>query len=648
MRKKIRYKINLISCMILSISFIGNASIVFAESNFTEQPRGFSDPLFKARNDSEFIDNDCGSSGDSSKSSTSSADTSSEDGKDAWIVGDSITVMTATKYHNKTSSDVEYHAENASDGELKEMRIDAYGGKAFKTPGDPWGYDTIMDGLDSDIPDKKKVLIIGTISNGEIKPEDFARVIKKAHDKGMKVVTFTMYIDTDKANAEYNRIYPINNELVKKSDADIIIDWESVVKKNKDTPNFLVDFIHPGDAGQKELVSLVKEGIVKAKNNEKGMIGGDGTTTVGGGVDSSSQQCCSKPKISISGEDNPAKIMSYLVGKGFSGAQAAGILGNVMRESNGQTNLTSKDGHGSKGIVQWTGKRESNLYAYAKTQNKNFEEIEVQIGFLGVELGIEGDESNPGYGSEKDTAEALKKVEGNDEDAARKAAEVFENKFERSEDGINGSTHSNNTPGMEMRRNFAAEAFSKYGGSSSFSSSSSSGGSCSKGKESTNGEFVYYAQYDPQWQKDGLDIHGSGCGPTSLAMVISTIKKDKSITPVTVAKKARDMGIWNNNGFPFNGYEKMAKEFDVNYKEIDRNEIKSALEDGKLLILAGSGGVDVGGHTLYRNGHIVAASGITGDGQIVVQDPGSNDGKDKKMPESDVINGLIHAYAFSN
>ena len=60
---------------------------------------------------------------------------------------------------------------------------------------------------------------------------------------------------------------------------------------------------------------------------------------------------------------------------------------------------------------------------------------------------------------------------------------------------------------------------------------------------------VYYMQTDPKWANVDYTAKGetkntlkiSGCGPTSAAMLVATLK-DKSVTPVEAAKWSLDHG----------------------------------------------------------------------------------------------------------
>ncbi|MBQ9816864.1 MAG: C39 family peptidase [Proteobacteria bacterium] len=71
-----------------------------------------------------------------------------------------------------------------------------------------------------------------------------------------------------------------------------------------------------------------------------------------------------------------------------------------------------------------------------------------------------------------------------------------------------------------------------------------------------SGATINYCQGDPQWasQKYGKgNMASDGCGPSSVADALATLKNDKDITPLTIAKKFKSSGAENTNGGGTNG-----------------------------------------------------------------------------------------------
>lgn len=77
------------------------------------------------------------------------------------------------------------------------------------------------------------------------------------------------------------------------------------------------------------------------------------------------------------------------------------------------------------------------------------------------------------------------------------------------------------------------------------------GGGNNGGGNNTGSSFPYYAQCDSKWGNksyNGTNLCHAGCGYTSLAMVLSGLKNDSSITPYTVHEYVYGQGISVNPG----------------------------------------------------------------------------------------------------
>lgn len=99
------------------------------------------------------------------------------------------------------------------------------------------------------------------------------------------------------------------------------------------------------------------------------------------------------PPVTAGGSqtDREAQAMSYFMGRGYSKAQAAGIVGNLIHESGGlQPGIKNpgdgSDGSDSIGVGQWNGKRASDLKAFAAAQGKDWHDYGVQLAFVDHEL----------------------------------------------------------------------------------------------------------------------------------------------------------------------------------------------------------------------------------------------------------------------
>lgn len=87
--------------------------------------------------------------------------------------------------------------------------------------------------------------------------------------------------------------------------------------------------------------------------------------------------------------DNARAAMAYFVSQGWSPAQAAAIVGNLMQES-GQNLDTGaynpRDPGGSIGIGQWNRERKAGLQAFAAAQGKPWTDFQTQLAYVQHEL----------------------------------------------------------------------------------------------------------------------------------------------------------------------------------------------------------------------------------------------------------------------
>lgn len=109
---------------------------------------------------------------------------------------------------------------------------------------------------------------------------------------------------------------------------------------------------------------------------------------------------------------NNNNIVDYFINKGLTRNQAKGIYGNLMQESGGNINITSRDGHNSYGLAQWTGERKQRLFNMFGTKPNQ----QQQLDFLWWELN----------NTHKSALSALKNTT-----TVSDATKVFMNKFER-------------------------------------------------------------------------------------------------------------------------------------------------------------------------------------------------------------------------
>ena len=149
-------------------------------------------------------------------------------------------------------------------------------------------------------------------------------------------------------------------------------------------------------------------------------------------------------------------------------------------------------------------------------------------------------------------------------------------------------------------------------------------------------EVVYYNQLDERYanQLYGADSIGKyGCGPTSMAMVVSSLT-DSNVNPVQMAKWAFENGYWcSKSGSYLTLIPGAAKAWGLSVEGCGKDSaqrIVDALGEGKLVVALMSKG------HFTEHGHFIVLRGVKG-GQILVADPASRSRSEKLWELSLII-----------
>lgn len=137
-------------------------------------------------------------------------------------------------------------------------------------------------------------------------------------------------------------------------------------------------------------------------------------------------------------------------------------------------------------------------------------------------------------------------------------------------------------------------------------------------------KLPYFNQLDKRWGNLSYGsgtIKGSGCGPTSLAMVLAGLTGRSDINPKTMA----DWSLKNGHraegaGSYWSLMSSGGKAFGLDVSTVSRkdpNSIMKALSEGNPII------VSMGKGHFTQGGHFIVLTGVTADGRITVQDPAS-------------------------
>ncbi len=138
-------------------------------------------------------------------------------------------------------------------------------------------------------------------------------------------------------------------------------------------------------------------------------------------------------------------------------------------------------------------------------------------------------------------------------------------------------------------------------------------------------EVIYYNQMDERWgdivygtSDTSSSIGQGGCGPTSMAMVITTLTGEVH-DPVELA----EWSVVNGHRFEGNGsYHSLIPEAAAAYglnceKDLTAQGIVDALSSGKLVVAI------MGKGHFTQGGHFIVLRGVTEEGKIYVADSAS-------------------------
>lgn len=116
------------------------------------------------------------------------------------------------------------------------------------------------------------------------------------------------------------------------------------------------------------------------------------------------------------------------------------------------------------------------------------------------------------------------------------------------------------------------------------------------------------------------NIGGYGCGPTSMAIVVSSLT-DQTVDPPTMAEWAYQNGYWcSGNGSYHSLIPGAAEGFGLQWESIstdDPQAVVDTLASGKLIVALMSKG------HFTSSGHFMVLRGVTSEGKILVADPAS-------------------------
>jgi len=152
-------------------------------------------------------------------------------------------------------------------------------------------------------------------------------------------------------------------------------------------------------------------------------------------------------------------------------------------------------------------------------------------------------------------------------------------------------------------------------------------------------QVVYYNQLDSRWADilygTSSTIGEAGCGPTALAMIVSTLTgtyhDPVEISEWSVAHGYRCEGNGSYHSLIPDGARALGLQAEGATAK-DAAKIAEALADGKLV------GAIMGAGHFTSSGHFIVLRGITADGKILVADPASKSRSEQEWDFDIILN----------
>ena len=401
----------------------------------------------------------------------------------------------------------------------------------------------------------------------------------------------------------------------------------------------------------------------------------------------------------IDPNSNETKVYQYFTSMGFSPAATSGIMGNIYQESKFKPDIIQGNGKGpAAGLFQWENynnksKRWKAMRDHAASLGKDWTDLGAQLDYAYKEMSnTEKWMWNSGASSNYASVSGLDEFKKLTDPSI--AAQAFENHFERAgkpamETRVNkaieyyntysgsqftGSAPSFNSSGStttsesstgfdlsSMLDNIFGKAIStvadKVGGalggilkliggvgdSQENQQTMNAGFGGSITGETANG-FPYYKQYDDRWANTAYGSSGtiksSGCGPTSMAMVLKSY--GQNVTPVDTAAWSQKNGYRvEGNGTAWGFFNAIGKTAGLTTSQFSgTDQAKQYLAQGIPVI----GSMKPGDFT--KGGHFLVFSGINND-QVTVNDPASEDRTKKVWGADHALNQAKQFWAIS-
>lgn len=355
-----------------------------------------------------------------------------------------------------------------------------------------------------------------------------------------------------------------------------------------------------------------------------------------GQVCTTNQSAVTAPNTPIVGNDNAEKIYNFLTTRAISTngnkpmtpVQAAAMIGNFVKES--RLDPKAVNSIGATGIAQWLGGRKT---ALMKLDNPLT--LKTQLNFVTLEL--QGSEKgliyNDTFKNSTDIAEVTVTVR-----------KVYERPREVEADDPTRIQAAKDA----LNRFSGVQPIPADGGSESVSVTPTQ---CSNGTVGgasnfvTDDGFTVFNQEDPRWANQAYGsqtIKSSGCGPTSMATIITALT-GKEVTPTETTQYADSKGMYiEGAGSSWDIGPVLAANWGLKSKSLpaEIEVINQELRNGGLIITSGTGSAP-----FTSAGHIITIRGVTETGMWKVADSNGSIGQENSTKEWDPEKILLTANA---
>lgn len=135
-------------------------------------------------------------------------------------------------------------------------------------------------------------------------------------------------------------------------------------------------------------------------------------------------------------------------------------------------------------------------------------------------------------------------------------------------------------------------------------------------------KYPYYVQWDRRWAYDtlgGTNVAIGGCGPTVVAMALSGMLKDETITPKQISEIENANGYFTSLGTKWSFFDFIADKYNLKSIKLSLSKasINEAIDRGNPIIAS----VHPGKFTTV--GHIILIVGKNNSGNYIINDPNS-------------------------